>query len=360
VKLLDFGLAKRVASLKPALAEDALRRLLVTQLNALYAPPYAGRPAQVLWQRDHTLVAQPFDEKNSRFAGDAVPVEEGIDSQIGYHLQYLSVSRTGILAYAAGSSRTRVAWVDRTGQVVAPVVEPGDHNNVRLSRDGTRLALDQSDSSANWDIWQLELSRGCLTRFTFDAAADSYPVWSPDGREIVFSSDRDGVTHLFRKYASGARPEERLTQSQNAQYGMDWSPDGRYLMCFELSPENGSDLWLLPMRGGSPIPFLQTPFVETQGQFFPVAPSRWVAYASDESGKLEVYVRSFTAPGDPPAADLKYQISTKGGSHPRWRADGKELFYIDSARMLMAAKITEKGNPPADSDARLPGRGHNH
>ena len=320
------------------------RRILTTQWNALYAPAYGGRPAQLLWQRERTLVSQTFDDKNLRLQGDPFPLEEGVDSHTGYHLQYLTVSRNGTLAYSPGTSSTRIVWLDRAGKRLGTVAEAGDHNNIRLSHAGDRVAFEQADAAGNWDVWQMELSRGTLSRVTFDPGADSYPIWSPDDRELVFSSDRDGVTHLFRKSTSGARAEERLTQSANSQYAMDWSPDGKYLLYAELSPQTGNDLWVLPVQVRAPFAFLQTPFFERQGQFFPAAPSHWIAYVSDESGRLEVYVRSFSVPGEPPAADIKYQISTKGGSRPRWRADGKELFYVDLDDRLMAVDITKKGD----------------
>jgi len=162
----------------------------------------------------------------------------------------------------------------------------------------------------------------------------------------VFSSIRRGTSGTYSlslKEASGAGKEERLTQSDNPQYALDWSRDGRFVLYAELAPQTGYDLFLLPMGGDrKPVPFLRTPFNEVNGQFSrgSEGPPRWIAYSSDESGRFEVYVRTF------PYSGAKWLVSTQGGMYPRWRGDGKELFYVSSEGKLMAVAVREKGGAP--------------
>ena len=191
------------------------------------------------------------------------------------------------------------------------------------------------------NLWQLEFARDLLTRFTFDSSQDVSPAWSPDGRQIVFSSTRSGTYNIYRKEANGAGQEERLTQSDKPQFVSDWSPDGRFVLYTETSPQTGSDLWVLPMSGDrKPVLYLRTPFNESMGRFSPGVEGRqrWIAYTSDESGRQEVYVRAF------PDSGAKWLVSGQGGgTQPRWRGDGKELFYWSPAEgKLMAVAVREK------------------
>lgn len=210
---------------------------------------------------------------------------------------------------------------------------------VALSPDGKRVAVSQQDQAGNDDIWMLGARH--TTRFTFDPGSDVSPVWSPDARWTVFASNRIALYNIYRKESSGSTNEELILKSDGLESPWDWSPDGSYLLYGVQDPKNGWDLWVFPDPGGAPgnrkpTPYLQTPFNEVEGQFSPgpAGAPRWIAYSSDESGQYQIYVQSF------PAGGGKFQVSTAaGGTHPRWRRDGKELSYIAGDGKLMAADV---------------------
>jgi Tol biopolymer transport system component len=221
----------------------------------------------------------------------------------------------------------------------------GAYNDLALSPDGKRVAVSRLDSlSINWDIWLMDVLHQVPTRFTFDPAIEHYPVWSPDGGRIIFSSLRDGVFNLYGKGSGGTGAEEALLKSNLNKRPYDWSSDGRYLLFSVLDPKTKSDLWLLPDPAGSggdrkPRPLLTMPYNEAEGQFSPVQTGalRWVAYVSDESGRSEVFVQPFSETGSDAAG--KFQISSEGGSQPRWRRNGKEIYYIAPDGKLMAVDV---------------------
>jgi Tol biopolymer transport system component len=196
------------------------------------------------------------------------------------------------------------------------------------------------------DVWLLDVTRATTTRFTFDPAGDSNPVWSPDGSHIVFASSRNGKIDLFDKPADGSADEQPLLATPLDKAPQDWSSDGRFLLYAIQDPKTASDLWALPMSGDrKPFPVVQTPFDEVQGQFSP--DGRWVAYASNETGRYDVYVRPFPGPGG------KSQVSTGGGIFPRWRHDGQELFYIAPDNRMMAVPIQVGGTLSAGTAVAL-------
>jgi Tol biopolymer transport system component len=193
-------------------------------------------------------------------------------------------------------------------------------------------------------LWLQDLTRGAASRPTSDASLNSTPVWSPDGRHVVFSSNRTGDYDIYIKDVSGGGPEEPAFLSHQYKITSDWSRDGRYIL-FAVFDNNGldrggPDLWVLPLDGSrKAAPYLETRFAETHGQFSP--DTRWIAYASNESGPFEIYVRPF------PAAPGKWLISVNGGRLPRWRRDGKELYYLSAEGKLMAVSLKPTpGAPP--------------
>ena len=210
-----------------------------------------------------------------------------------------------------------------------PSAIPGEYHNPALSPGGDRLAFNLADPrSGKTDIWVRDLKRGVSSRFTFGAGDAFAPLWSPDGRLIVFRQAQD----LFEKAADGQGEEKLLFKSDELKVACDWTRDGRYIAFQSRGKETTWDIWVLPMFGDrKPIAFLKTQFAELLPVFSP--DGRFLAYQSNESGRYEVYVQSFPGPGG------KWQISTSGGVEPRWRADGKELYYRAPDQMLMAVEV---------------------
>ena len=205
-----------------------------------------------------------------------------------------------------------------------------------LSPDETRVAVQHLDpQTGKADIWLLDLLRGTSSRFTFTPSDDKFPIWSPDGNRIIFVSQRESTYTLYQKSSSGVGGEEVLLKLNDYMVPEDWSPDGRFIAYSILAannPKNFTDLWVLPLFGErKPTPYVQAESWEAQARFSP--DGRWIAYQSTESGGPEVYVQSF------PVSSGKVRISTQGGADPRWRRDGKELFYLAADHKLMAVEV---------------------
>lgn len=298
--------------------------------------------AQLLYLRGSTLVARPFDESSLQLTGEPQNVAEDVladGGRVGESL--VSVSAGGVLVYRSGVSQLGLTWFDRQGRRVGGTGEAGRLTStagaVHFAPDRRLAAIvDRESASGNFDIWIADLSRGLRTRFTFDAARDGYPVWSPDGRTIVFRSTRGNVSNMFRKPTDGSRNEELLLGNDRPKIPSAISPDSKYLAYATSDPQTGIDIWMLPMSGNEPpFPFVRTPYNEQEAQFSP--DGNWVAYQSNESGSNEIYVGPFPGPGG------KRQISKAGGVAPRWRPDGRELYYLAPGTHLMAAEVEAKG-----------------
>ncbi len=291
----------------------------------------------LLYSREHTLMAQPFDASALRLSGEPIPVAEDIEAfgengPTGY--VRFSVSESGVLAFRRGAGiQGQLTWYDRSGKPIGTVGPIGDYDEPALSPDGTRVALDRMDGKTRTnDIWVLELAHGTFTRLTFDPSVDGGPIWSPDGRQLAFASNRAGKFNLYWKLASGAGKDELLLKSDVFTFPDDWSRDGRFILYDRQDPKTQTDLWVLPMPGpGKPFPYIVADTQQTHAQFSP--DGRWVAYASGESGRQEVYVQAFPSTGG------KWQISTEGGDEPSWRGDGKELFFLSPRLQLTAVDV---------------------
>jgi eukaryotic-like serine/threonine-protein kinase len=311
-------------------------RLLTANDNALYAQGSDGK-GYLLWIRGGPLVAQEFDPGTLKLSGEPFPVADPVAVMGILGQMNVAASMDGVLLYSASSFSGQFAWFDRTGRPLGVVGEPNEYNGFRVSPDGRRIIASRTSSGAN-DLWRLDVERGIASRLTSNSALNVYPVWSPDGRTVVF---RSGIpTNLYRQESSGAGEQQRIAESSNTQDPTDWSRDGRLILYHEISGDTGQDLWVLPVTpdgkpapGGKPKLYLRTPFNELWGRFSPEASPRWVAYQSDETGRYEVYIQAFPEPRG------KFQISTNGGRYPQWGAGGRELFYVSPDNKLMVASL---------------------
>jgi len=325
-------------------------RLLETGVAAAYVPP-----GLLLFVRGETLLAQPFDAKEGTLSGEAMPVAEGIGTDEFLNVGYFSASENGVLTFRTGSGLdNQLAWFDRQGKRLGTVGPPGRYDHPELSPDGKRIVLDRAETSGR-DLWVVELSRGTATRLTFHPSNDWTPAWSPDGSRVAFVSFRDGPPNLYQKNANGVGEEEPLLKGSLRKHHLAASADGRFFAFEATSAETKSDVWVMPLFGDrKPFPFVQTPFAETHPRFSP--DGRAIAYSSEESGRREVYVQSF------PSGGGKWQISTNGGSDPRWRGDGREIFYAFQGK-IMAVPLSggasfEAGVPVALFDATRRSHGY--
>jgi len=309
-----------------------------------YSPSADSGAGYLLFMREDTLLAQPFDTRRMELTGQAVPVAERISDGRGF-----SVSANGTLVFQRTALDLQTNWYDREGKILGTVGDSGDYRGLELSPDGTRAALSKGGFGQALNIWLLDLSRNASSRFAFDSASDTNPVWSPDGSQIVFSSNRDGQFNLYQEPANGASDAELLLKSEEDKFATSWSRDGKFLLYEASNPQTQRDIWVLPLKGDKkPVSFLATTSYEFGGRFSP--DGRWVAYASDESGRPEIYVRSFAMNSGGTAVDSleKWQISNGYGVDPHWRGDGRELYY--RAERLMAVEIApgppfRAGNP---------------
>ena len=308
----------------------------------LLRSPAAARYAEgfLLYLRETTLMARPFDADRLEFSGEAVPVAEHIlvpspNTAVGV----ISSSSKGVLAYqtAQGGTGSRLELLERDGKSVSVLGEVGGFREVALSPDGKQavFALGDPGSGTN-DLWIFDLARGLKTRFTFDPADDRAPVWSPDGNTVVFSSSRKGHYDLYRKSIGGTSEEEALLVSEQDKYASAWSADGKVIVYSQVSKESDYDIWLLHLEGSARAEqFLKTKFFEMPGALSP--DGRWLSYTSDESGRLETYITSFPRPG------RKWQISTAGGVYSYWSADGREVLYQRNDGVLAAVPVSAHG-----------------
>jgi len=287
----------------------------------------------LLFVRNGTLFAQEFDAARRELRGAAVPIVDGIWPVFGY--VPVSASAAGPWVYRRGSAqgRRQLVWFDRSGTKVGTVGEPDDTGLAipELSRDGRHVAVERR-VGGNRDVWLIDAARGAFSRFTLEATDESSPVWSADGKWIIYAAMRRGTFDLYRKPSTGVGREEPLLESPYVKVPLDVSPDGRTLLYRVTEPGTAHDLWAVPLDGDrKPFPVVETPFVENEGQFSP--DGRWIAFRSNESGQFEVYVQPFPGPG-------QRLLVSRGGAQPRWSPDGRELFYVALDGRLMAVPLT--------------------
>jgi Tol biopolymer transport system component len=322
-----------------------------------------------VYLRDGTLFAAPFDLDRLEVTGPPVPALEGVTANDRSGSAQFAVSATGTLVYVPGPSTggggININLVNHEGKTTPLRTTLANWSSPQFAPDGQRLAIQINDGPP--DIWVYEWARDTLTRLTFDAADDRKPVWTPDGRHIVFASSRGdkSTLNLYWQRADGTGDAQRLTDSKNPQFPASWHPSGKLLAFEENTPQTGYDLMILPMEGdetsgwkpGKPTAFLNSPVAEREPMFSP--DGRWLAYASNETGRFDVYVRPFPGPGG------KRQISTGGGVYPTWSRTKRELFYGTESGRIMVAAFTVEGDsfraekPRFWSDGRFLQRGAN-
>ena len=329
-------------------SKDA-KRLIAADSNAAYAPPTDSgwtAPGYLLFRRESTVLAQPFDAKTLALSGAPVQIAGDVSFNGSNGRGYFDASQNGALIYfqgaaGAGTGRANVtpgwqyAWHDRTGRVLSVAGEAGPYGEMDLSSDGKLIAVTRQDPGVSGaDIWVVDWQRGVTTRLTLDPSDDLNPVWSPDGARIAFTSFRKGNADIYVKNANGVGPETPLLESSSDEFIEDWSKDGRSIV-YRLGQGEFEDLHVLPIdaegKPGKPFPVVQGRFHKDEPQFS--YDGKWLAYGSDESGTYEVYVTSF------PALDQKLKVSDAGGGRPRWRQDAKELFYMRLQSGVMAVDI---------------------
>jgi eukaryotic-like serine/threonine-protein kinase len=315
------------------------KKLLVMSVvsNCLYVTP-----GYLLYFDNGTLLGQTFDVNRLELTGRPFAIENIGLSSAGYGA--VTATDSGMLAYANSILQNgRLMWFDRGGRSVGSIpMEPGDYADFRLSPDEKRLIASLVDvKSGAPDMWQADLTRLSTSRFTYGPLINASAVWSPDGDQVIFRTNRKGLIELYRKAAAGGGNEEPvLDEAASRAAGMqstvnlapsDWSTDGQYILFSAPSQGSGFDLWLLRLADRRPVNFLSLPSDQMHGNFSPNG--QLVAYSSDESGRFEVYVETF------PRSEWKQKVSINGGFEPRWRHDGREIYYLSEDQKLMAVSV---------------------
>jgi Tol biopolymer transport system component len=315
------------------LGSNAVKLIVVANSAAMYSPT-----GHLLYCRGRTLVAQKFDPKKLEVSGEPIVIADDVYNVGIGAVHAFSTSQNGVLAYfgGAGSSLSQLVWKDKAGSVVGTAGGPGDYQRPQLAHDGRHFLFEIADSEGNSDLWIYDMTRQNSTRFTFGPASNTNGIWSPDDRFIVYSSEEltRGTRQIVRKPASGIGAPETIFSSTAPFLSLtDWSPDGRMILYHVIETRSKTsldiDAYSIPDRKSFHV--VQTPSVDCCARLSP--DGRWLAYASSVSGRNEVYVQPF------PVATGKWLISTAGGMQPRWRGDGKRIFYFSPDNKIMEVEI---------------------
>jgi eukaryotic-like serine/threonine-protein kinase len=326
----------RVASL----ADSRTAPLLTNCSRAQYVPgdpnaPATGRSGHLLYARGGNLLVQPFDAARLGLAGDAIPSGEEVFQHALIGAGPFSASDNGVLASRGKAGPTRLAWFDRTGRETGSLATPAGFRSVRLSPDSRRVLVGETDPHTGMgDLWAGDLSRDVLTRLDLGSNDYHSGIWSPDGTRIVFSvGSMRHAPSLYALSLRGSGAPEPVLPPGGIQRADDWSPDGRSILYFAAQTDSGSGLWVFSIEGEAKprrLVSVSEP-TDVQAQFSP--DGRWIAYCAPEAGRSEVYVTSFPEPGE------RVRVSVSGGSTPRWKGDGRELYFVSAGNEMIATAI---------------------
>jgi Tol biopolymer transport system component len=308
------------------------KRILLTHCNAEYA-----NGLLLFWEKGRGLVAAKFDASSGKIGDEQKVIGEGVGYQVSTYYAAFAAADNGTVVYNtnAGSTTSVLAWYDRGGKELSRLGEPGAMANPSLSPDDAYVAMDRIDMKANnVDIWIQDVKKGTASRFTFDPAEEVTPVWSRDGQRIAYRSVKVS-TMLYVKSVKGTEPEKKVYSSEGGagqeNVTNSWSADDQVILCTAQKEKSTTSLDLVAVNGTGTKPFINGDANYSNGQFSP--DGKWVAYASNESGDWEIYVTKY------PGAAGKWQVSRGGGTEPRWRGDGKELFYLGPHRQVTAVEV---------------------
>lgn len=339
-----------VGSLDTKPDQQDLKRLLAADAGAIYGTVPGSSTGYLLFLRQDSLMAQPFDPGRLELFGEAHPIAQAGNGGPGVG-GYFSVSNKGALAYrslpAGGPGTLRIAVLDREGKLLSSAGELNTYNTPSFSPDETQVVYVRGNASTEGsrDIWLYDFAQSNAVRLTFNPASDVAPVWSPDGKYVVFASDRDGAYNIYRKFANNAGTEELLLKSDDNKTPTDWLHDGRSLL-FTITKSGSTEIWTLPLdrtdgKPGKPSLYFKDTFTLGDAKFSP--DGHYVAFQSNATGRNEVYVQTYPDP-----TGGHWQISIAGGSFPRWQRDGKQLYFVEN-RKLMASEVSL--NPSFNSKA---------
>jgi hypothetical protein len=292
----------------------------------------------VLYVAEGAIVARALDPVRGTVSDPVKELAGPVAYTGGLGFAAFSVA-ANLLSYAPGTGAAATSttqWFDRSGKRLGRLGEGSDLSNYnayyqQVSPDGRKVAI-SAFQSATADLWVVDIGRDVSSRFTFNDATELAAVWSPDGTELLYASNQRGFYNIYRQSVSKPSEEHRVAEVASHQYPTDWSPDGRTIVFTNVDPKTQADIWTMPSAGGPQTPVVATGFNEYAARLSPNG--QWLAYTSDESGRSEVYVQRF------PSGRDKSQLSMQGGSHPQWRADGRELFYLATDRTLSALSVT--------------------
>ena len=286
-------------------------------------------PGYLVFARDGTLLAQRFDLSAARTIGEPFPVVEPVRYFLSTGAATFATSRTGVLVYQPHPERARLVWLDRAGKELGVISEAAGHGRVRIAADGRRVLFDRATPNlGTYDLFLYDLARGVEQRLTTARLSESGGVWLPGGQSAMFTGG--APPHLFRRNLTTGAQEE-IPRQPNFSLTEDASPDGKTFVFTARTPRGNFDIWMLPLAGGAPSPLLETPFDEMAVRFAP--DGRHLAFASDESGRYEIYVAPFPLTGE------KIRVSAGGGNLPRWSRDGRELFYVSADLHLVSVPV---------------------